>query len=69
MQTIIPVVFQSLSRVQLFVTPWTTYSTPGSPNPSVSQLMSTVCIICRMDKQQGPTVQQRELYLVSCNKP
>ena len=26
-------------------------------------------IICRMDKQQGPTVQQRELYSISCNKP
>ena len=22
----------------------------------------------RMDKQQGPTVQQRELYLIFCNK-
>ena len=26
-------------------------------------------IIYRMDKQQGPTVQHRELYSVSCNKP
>ena len=25
--------------------------------------------ICRMDKQQGPTVQHRELYLISCDKP
>ena len=24
-------------------------------------------IICRMDKQQGPTVQHRELYSISCN--
>ena len=23
----------------------------------------------RMDKQQGPTVQHRELYLISCDKP
>ena len=23
----------------------------------------------RMDKQQGPTVQQRELYSISCDKP
>ena len=23
----------------------------------------------KVDKQQGPTVQQRELYSVSCNKP
>ena len=26
-------------------------------------------IIYRMDKQQGPTVQHRELYPKSCNKP
>ena len=26
-------------------------------------------IIYRMDKQQGPTVQHRELYSVSCDKP
>ena len=26
-------------------------------------------IIYIMDKQQGPTVQHRELYSVSCNKP
>ena len=25
--------------------------------------------IHRMDKQQGPTVQQRELYSISCDKP
>ena len=25
--------------------------------------------ICKTDKQQGPTVQQRELYSISCNKP
>ena len=25
--------------------------------------------IYRMDKQQGPTVQHRELYLISCDKP
>ena len=24
---------------------------------------------CRKDKQQGPTVYHRELYLISCNKP
>ena len=23
----------------------------------------------RMDKQQGPTVQHKELYPISCNKP
>ena len=23
----------------------------------------------RMDKQQGPTVERRELYLISCGKP
>ena len=23
----------------------------------------------RMDKQQGPTVEQRELYSISCDKP
>ena len=26
-------------------------------------------IIYRMDKQQGPTVQHRELYSISCDKP
>ena len=26
-------------------------------------------IIDRMDKQQGPTVQHRELYLISCDEP
>ena len=26
-------------------------------------------IIYRMDKQQGPTVQHRELYSTSCDKP
>ena len=26
-------------------------------------------IIYRMDKQQGPTVQHRELYSKSCDKP
>ena len=26
-------------------------------------------IIYRMDKQQGPTVEHRELYLISCDKP
>ena len=25
--------------------------------------------ICRMDTQQGPPVQHRELYTVSCDKP
>ena len=25
--------------------------------------------IYKMDKQQGPTVQRRELYLLSCDKP
>ena len=25
--------------------------------------------ISRMDKQQGPTVQHRELYSISCDKP
>ena len=25
--------------------------------------------IYRMDKQQGPTVQHRELYPISCDKP
>ena len=25
--------------------------------------------IYRMDKQQGPTVQQRELFSISCDKP
>ena len=25
--------------------------------------------IYRMDKQQGPTVQHRELYSISCDKP
>ena len=25
-------------------------------------------IMYRMDKQQGPTVQHRELYSISCNK-
>ena len=31
------------------------------------QQMQTV--IYRMDKQQGPTVQHRELYSMSCDKP
>ena len=26
-------------------------------------------IIYRMDKQQGPTAQDRELYSISCDKP
>ena len=26
-------------------------------------------VIYRIDKEQGPTVQHRELYLISCNKP
>ena len=26
-------------------------------------------IIYRMDKQHGPTVEHRELYSISCNKP
>ena len=26
-------------------------------------------IMYRMDKQQGPTVQHRELYSISCDKP
>ena len=26
-------------------------------------------IVYRMDKQQGPTVQHRELYSISCDKP
>ena len=26
-------------------------------------------VIQRMDKQQGPTVQHRELYSISCDKP
>ena len=26
-------------------------------------------IIYRMEKQQGPTVQHRELYSISCDKP
>ena len=26
-------------------------------------------IIFRMDQQQGPTVQHRELYSISCDKP
>ena len=26
-------------------------------------------IIYRMDKQQGPTVEHRELYSISCDKP
>ena len=26
-------------------------------------------IIYRMDEQQGPTVQHRELYSISCDKP
>ena len=26
-------------------------------------------IIYRMDKQQGPTVQHKELYSISCDKP
>ena len=25
-------------------------------------------IICRIDKQQDPTVEHRELYSISCNK-
>ena len=29
----------------------------------------TQTIICRMDKQQGPTVQHRELYSISYNTP
>ena len=30
---------------------------------------STQAFICRMDKQQGPTVQHRELYSIYCDKP
>ena len=26
-------------------------------------------VLCRMDKQQGPTVEHREPYPISCNKP
>ena len=26
-------------------------------------------IICGMDKQQGPTVEHRELYSIPCDKP
>ena len=26
-------------------------------------------IIHRMDKQQGPTIEHRELYPISCDKP
>ena len=26
-------------------------------------------IMYRMDKQQGPTVEHRELYSISCDKP
>ena len=29
----------------------------------------TKTIIQRMDKQQGPTVQHREMYSIPCNKP
>ena len=25
--------------------------------------------ICKINKQQGPTVQHKELYSISCNKP
>ena len=31
------------------------------------QQMQTITF--RMDKQQGPTVQHRELYSISCDKP
>ena len=38
----------------------------GRRSGSLDEQMQT--IICRMDKK-GPTVQHRELYSVSCNKP
>ena len=33
------------------------------------ELGNAKIIIYRMDKQQGPTVQHRELYSIHCDKP
>ena len=38
--------------------------TCGSENAT-----GTETTMCRMDKQQGPTVTHRELYSLSCDKP
>ena len=59
---------QSLSRVRLSVTPWTQHARL----PVHHQLLELArahaqAIISRMDKQQGPAVQHRKLYLVPCD--
>ena len=43
--------------------------TPNSPLFGVSRCKLLYIILYRMDKQQGPTVEHRELYTISCDKP
>ena len=41
----------------------------GGWSGGLGQQMQTINITYRMDKQQGPTVQHREIYLTFCDKP
>ena len=39
------------------------------PNVCVCVCVCVRVCVCVMDKQQGPTVEHRELYSISCDKP